>query len=254
MKKNTTIGKETFGLTKKDYESQLRRILDNHRVNSRLIGSPLEFVLRSCRLTEIWSKLSNDPEVLVYVRNQEIAGGRKVKMISLERGGSRQPVSKSKLIDILYPAKKIATSATPEEKHFNAVKAAMRGGVSNQLQDFRKSKKLPVMCYLTGKMIRPGMKIDVDHVGASFSEIADSFIKENSLRYTDVGLEGPPTAKRFRDKNLWENWVSYHKDFARLALACSSANRSKGNEGYETPRELLGSFDRKGPEELSLDF
>jgi hypothetical protein len=252
--RKVSLGKETFGLTKKDYEGELRRIINNHRVNTRIIGSPRDFILRSCKLTETWGKLANDPEVSIYTRNIEISGGRKIKMLCLERGSSRQPLSKSKLIDSLYPAKKIATSASPEEKHYNSVKAAMRGGVSSQLRDFRKSKKLPTVCYLTGKKIRPGMKIDVDHVGLSFSELADKFILENSLKYVDISLEGPPTAKRFRDKDLWESWIDYHEETARLALACSSANRSKGSEGYQTPPDILGSFTAANPEELSLDF
>jgi hypothetical protein len=252
--KPVSVGKETFGLTKKDYDAELRRIIENHRTNSRLVGNPREFVLRSCRLTETWGKLASDPEVLVYIRNQDIASGRKVKMITLERGGSRQPVSKSKLIDTLYPAKRIATSSSPEEKHYNSVKSAMRGGISSQLRDFRSSVELPVVCYLTGKKIRPGMKVDVDHVGISFSELADNFLANKSLKYSEVSLEGPPTAKRFRDKELWNEWRDFHEEFARLALACASANRSKGSEGYQTPSELIGTFLSENPDELSLDF
>jgi hypothetical protein len=252
--KVTSLGKETFGLTKKDYDAELRRIIENHRTNSRLIGSPRDLILRSCRLTQTWEKLANDPDVLVYIRNQDIAGGRKVKMICLERAGSRQPVSKSKLVDALYPAKKIATSATPEEKHFNMVKAAMRGGVSPQLKNYRQLVELPRVCYLTGRTIRRGMKTDVDHVGIAFSEIADNFIRENCLTYVDVALIGPPTAKRFKDQGLWESWKEYHEDKACFALVFASANRSKGNEGYQTPTNLIGSFAAEGPESLSLDF
>lgn len=252
--KKVCIGKETFGLTKKDFEEKLRKIIENHRTNSRLIGSPRDFVLRSCRLTETWFKLSNDPDVEVYLRNQEIAGGRKVKMISLERGGSRQPVSKAKLVDSLYPAKKISSSATLEEKHFNSVKSAMRNGISPQLRGFRDRVELPRVCYLTGKTIRKGMRTDIDHVGTSFSELADNFIRENSITYVDVCLVGPPTAKRFKDTALWESWKEYHEEKACYALVCASANRSKGNEGYETPSDLIGSFSSGDPEDLSLDF
>ena len=252
--KKTCIGKETLGLTKKDFEEKIRKIIENHRTNSRLIGPPRDFVLRSCRLTETWSKLSNDPDVCVYVRNQDIAGGRKVKMLSLERGNSKQPVSKSKLVDSLYPSKRIATSASPEERHFNSVKAAMRSGISSQLKSFRESVKYPRVCYLTGKTIRKGMKTDIDHVGLSFSEIADNFLRENSLKYVDLPLIGPPTAKRFRDSDLWDSWRDYHEENAKYAIVCASANRSKGTEGYQTPPDLIGSFAAESPEDLSLDF
>ena len=102
-----TIGQDTFGLSKKEYSEKLSRIITNHRASSKIIGEPAEFVLRSCRLSPQWQKLATDPEVVVYLRNIDTAGGRKVKMISLERGGTKQPVPKAKLVDFLYPPKKM---------------------------------------------------------------------------------------------------------------------------------------------------
>jgi len=249
-----TIGKQTFSLNKGQYSEKIARVIDNFRVNSKLIGEPREFVLRSCRLSEQWQKLATDPEVVVYLRNVDIAGGRKVKMLSLERGTTKQPVSKNKLVDALYPPKKISTTATPEEKHFNAVKGAMRNAVSYQLKGFRDLQALPVVCYLTGKHIRKGMKADVDHVATPFSQLCDLFLAEKNLKYVDVALCGPPTAKKFKDEALWQEWRQYHQDRARFSLVCASANRSKGSDGYSTPEELYGSFKAETEEDLSLDF
>lgn len=248
------IGKDTFDLNKGEYTEKLGRVITNHRANSKLVGEPKEFVLRSCRLSDQWLKLAGDPETEVYLRNVDIAGGRKVKMLSLERTGTKQPVSKSKLVDALYPAKKIATTATPEEKHFNAVKGAMRNAIHYQLKAFRDSVNLPCVCSITGKQIRKGQKTDIDHCGMSFSEIADRFIASKSLTYSDIPLMGPPTGKSFKDKQLWGEWVHFHMANARYALVCASANRSKGSSGYETPTELYGSFKAEDPEDLSLDF
>ena len=249
-----TIGKQTFNLTRKGYGEKIGRIIDNHRVNTKLIGEPLDFILRSCRLCPLWSKLSSDPAVCVYLRNIDIAGGRKIKMISLERGPTKQPVSKSKLVDALYPVKKISTSATLEEKHYNAVKFAMRNGVASQLKEFRESVSFPSVCYLTGKQLRRGNLTDVDHVGISFAEIADSFVAMKSIKYVDIALSGPPTAKRFKDDNLWKEWQYFHEIKAKFSLVCASANRSKGSENYKTPESLYGSFAKQDPEEVALDF
>jgi hypothetical protein len=205
-------------------------------------------------LTEQWGKLGQDSDTVVYLRNVDIAGGRKVKMLSLERGGTRQPISKSKLVEALYPTKKIATTATAEEKHYNTVKSAMRGAVKDQLKRFRDQVELPCVCCLTGKQIRRGMRTDVDHTGMSFSEIADIFMTENKLRYTDIALVGPPTAKKFRLETLWESWKKFHNEKARYAIVLASANRSKGCGEYETPECLYGSFSSGNPEELSLEF
>jgi len=249
-----TLGKDTFGLTKTEFNEKISRIIQNFRANSKLLGEPKEFVLRCCRLTERWGKLSNDPDVIVYLRNIETAGNRKIKMISLERGTSRQPVPKAKLVDELYPVKRIATSATPEEKHYNSVKASMRNGVFYQLKAYRDTIELPIICSITGKKIRPGMRTDVDHIGMPFSEIADKFIESRGLKYTDIVLKGPPTGKVFKDSELWSQWVSYHLEHARFSLVCASDNRSKGASGYQTPEELIGSFAKESPEDLALDF
>lgn len=249
-----SLGKETFGLTKTDYSDKLSRIIANFRANSKLIGEPREFILRSCRLTSTWAKLSNEQEILVYLRNVETAGGRKVKMLSLELGSTKQPIPKSKLVSQLYPTKKIATTATEEEKHYNKVKASMRFAVKHQLKEYRNSVELPFDCYLSGKSIRKGMKTDVDHVGKTFSEIADSFVKLKRLTYSEIVLVGPPTAKRFKDPTLWKEWIDYHLSQAKFALVCASANRSKGSDGYSTPEDLYGSFKAEKPEDLSLDF
>jgi hypothetical protein len=248
------LGRDTFGLTKTEFNEKISRIIQNFRANSKLVGEPKEFVLRCCRLTERWGKLANDPNVVVYLRNIDTAGGRKIKMISLERGTSRQPVPKAKLVDELYPVKKIATTATPEEKHYNSVKSAMRNGVFYQLKAYRDTIELPIICSITGKKIRPGQRTDVDHIGMPFSEIADSFIQSRGLKYTDIVLKGPPTGKVFKDTELWAQWVGFHLEHARFALVCASANRSKGASGYSTPEELLGSFAKESPEDLALDF
>jgi len=248
------LGKQTFNLNKGEYSEKLSRIIANHRVNSRLIGEPLEFILRSCRLTDQWQKLGADPETVVYLRNVDISAGRKIKMLSLERSGTKQPVSKSKLIDALYPVKKIATTATAEEKHYNGVKAAMRRAVTSQLTGFRDLQALPVECYLTGKHIRRGMRTDVDHVGTPFSALCDQFLLLRDLKYTDIALVGPPTGKHFKDTVLWVAWQDHHREHARYALVCASANRSKGSDGYTTPPDLYGSFAAEDPETMSLDF
>jgi hypothetical protein len=249
-----TIGADTFNLNKTQFTEKIGRIIQNFRANSKLVSEPKEFVLRCCRLTEKWEKLANDPDVVVYLRNIDIAGGRRVKMLVLERGSTQQPVPKAQLISALYPAKKIATSATPEEKHYNSVKQSMRGGIFHQLKAFRDACGDGVICSITGKKIRPGVRSDVDHIGMTFSEIADAFIREKGLNYSLVTLKGPPTAKVFADRELWEQWIAYHLQHARYSLTLASANRSKGCGGYQTPEDLIGSFKTDDPDCVSLDF
>jgi hypothetical protein len=130
----------------------------------------------------------------------------------------------------------------------------MRRAIAPQLKAFRDWVELPIVCPLTGRKIRPGIVTDVDHVGMTFSEIADTFIQESGLKYSDITLKGPPTGKVFTDGELWIQWQGYHQEKARYSLVCASANRSKGADGYTTDPELLGSFSKEDPEDLSLDF
>ena len=249
-----SIGKDTFQMSKKDFTEKFTRIVTNHRVGSKIIGEPRDLILRACRLSSQWEKLATDTEVVVYLRNIEIAAGRKVKMVSLEKGTSRQPVPKAKLMDFLYPPRKMECTATTEERHYLGVKGSMRHAVRDQLKEYRDRCQLPIICLITGKKILPGQKTDVDHVGTTFSELADSFVEMKGLSYTDITLKGPPTGKVFKDEILWKEWIEYHLTKARYALTLASANRSKGADGYKTKPELIGSFATDDPENLSLDF
>ena len=249
-----TLGKETLGLNKTEFTQRVGRIIDNNRANSRLIGEPREFIMRVCRLTPRWEKLAQKPDTQVYLRYVDMAGGRRVKMLSLEGGGSKQPVPKAKLVESLYPTKKIATTATLEEKHFNAVKAAMRRGVEKQLKDYKSTVSYPIECLVTGRLLRKGVRVDVDHHGKPFAQIADEWVSHNMLSYTDIVLCGPPSGKRIKDDTLWQSWKEWHLEHARLAVVCAKANRSKGAAGYATPVELLGTFKPQAEDEIDLDF
>ena len=246
--------KETLNLNKTQFTEKLVSIINNNRANSRLIGSPLEFILRVCKLSERWGKLAQKPDTKVFLRYFEMAGGRKVKMISLEGGGAKQPVPKAKLVEALYPAKKIATTATIEEKHFNAVKAAMRNGVANQLADYKATVQYPIECKITGRRLIRGTKVDIDHCNKPFAQIADEWLNYSLLTYAEIILSGPPNNKRIKDDALWESWKSWHKIHASFAIVCASANRSKGAAGYATPVELIGSFKPVSDDEIDLDF
>jgi hypothetical protein len=98
------------------------------------------------------------------------------------------------------------------------------------------------------------MRVDIDHLGKPFVQIADEWIASLDLTYCALALVGPPNLKRFKDKALNHAWSLYHEDHARLIAVCAAANRSKGASGYETPAILTGSFEKRTEEEIALDF
>jgi len=249
-----SIVKETLGLNKGEFSKKIGQVIDCHRTNSKIIGKPKEFILLACRLTTKFSKVSNEPEVTVRVKNMQI-GPRKVKCIHLCRAdGFEQPVPKGQLVDQLYPPRKTVNHATPEKKHALAVRAAMRQAVDYQLRDYRKSVVFPTECWHTERKIRRGMRWDVDHILKPFVQLCDEFLLSQDLLYSEIPLIGPPNMKRFKDTILWNAWQLYHEMHARFASTLPKANRSKGSGEYQASEALIGSFAGADEDDIDVDF
>lgn len=248
------VAKEALGLNKGQFSEKFSAIVNNHKVGSKLIGKPRDLILTACRLTSRWEKMANDPTVVVRLKNWQ-AGPRKVKMVVLIRpDGREQPVGKGQLVDLLYPPRKTVNHARPEKKHAMAVRGAMRTAVDYQLRAYRKSLKYPLVCHHTEKIIRHGMRMDVDHILKPFVQLCDEFITAKNLTYCEVALFGPPNLKRFKDGDLQKEWILFHECHARLAPSLPKANRSAGSGTYEASEALIGSFEKKDGEDLDLDF
>jgi hypothetical protein len=249
-----SIGKETFGVGKGEFSKKLSRIVDAHRAGSKLIGTPRDFIITACRLTERFSTVANEPETELRVKLWP-CGPRKVKMAVMKRSnGKEYPIPKNQLVDALYPPKQTIRTPNLERKHVTAVRAAMRQLVDYQLRAYRKTLEYPIVCYVTGKQLRPGMLVDVDHLGRPFVQLADEWIETLGKTYCDLALVGPPNLKKFKDKALNEAWKLYHEDHARLIAICAVANRSKGSGDYTTPLDVIGSFEKKTDDEIDLEF
>jgi hypothetical protein len=249
-----TLGKDTFSLTKGEFSEKFSRIVNAHRAGSKLIGQPRDFVITACRLASKFSKVANEADVEVRLENYP-CGPRKVKMIILKRAdGFKQPVPKNQLVDQLYPPRVTKRAPNLERKHVTAVRAAMRQLVDYQLRAYRKTLQYPLECQVTGKQLRPGMRVDIDHLGKPFVQIADEWVASLDLTYCDFVLVGPPNLKKFKDKALNDAWPLYHEDHARLIAVCAAANRSKGSGDYTTPSEVIGSFEKKTEDEIDLKF
>lgn len=249
-----SIGKETFGIGKGDFSAKFSRIVNAHRAGSKLIGEPRNFIVTACRLTARFSKVANEDGIEVRVENYQ-CGPRKVKMVILKRpDGFKQPVPKNQLVDQLYPPRETVRKPNLERKHVSSVRAAMRQIVDSQLRRYRKTIEYPLECYVTGRMLRPGMRVDIDHLGKPFVQLADEWIESLGLTYCDLALCGPPNLKRFKEAKYNDAWSIFHEDNARLIAVCATANRSKGSGDYTTPSEVLGSFRKEDPDEIDLEF
>ena len=248
------VAKEALGLGKGDFSKKISRIVDAHRAGAKIIGKPKDFILTSCRLSSKFSKVANEPDVEVRIRNLK-TGPRKVKMIVLKRtDGFEQPVPKGQLVDSLYPPKKTVNHASPEKKHALAVRSAMRTAVDYQLRGYRKTLVYPVTCYHTEHIIRRGSRVDIDHIVKPFLQLCDEFVEVGGLTYTEIPLIGPPNLKRFKDGVLQRAWVLYHETHARLAPSLPKANRSAGSGTYEASEALIGSFEGDPETDIDMNF
>ena len=249
-----TLGKEALGLNKGEFSDKLSSIVNQYRAGSKLIGKPRDFVITACRLADRFAKVANEEGVEVRVENYP-CGPRKVRMFVLRRqDGFKQPIPKQKLVDALYPPRKTARAPNLERKHVTAVRSAMRQLVDCQLRRYRKSLSYPIECYVTGKQLRPGMRVDIDHLGKPFVQIADEWVESLGLTYCDFALCGPPNLKRFKEAKYNDAWAMFHEEHARLIATCAAANRSKGASGYETPSHVMGLFAKSSEEEIDLEF
>jgi len=249
-----SIGKETFGIGKGEFSQKLSRMINAHRSGSKILGQPRDFVITACRLASRFSKVANEDGVEVRIENYP-CGPRKVKMVILKRAdGFKQPVPKNQLVDQLYPPRETVRKPNLERKHVSSVRAAMRQIVDAQLRRYRKTLEYPIECYVTGKQLRPGMRVDIDHLGKPFVQLADEWVESLGLTYCDLSLQGPPNLKRFKEAKYNDAWSIFHEDNARLIAVCAAANRSKGSGGYTTPPEIFGSFKKQDPDDIDLEF
>ena len=248
-----SIAQEALGIGKSDFSKKLSQIINNHRAGSKLIGKPRDFVIQACRLSTKFSEVANRKDVEIRLENLSV-GPRKVKMLTMRQNGKRYPVPKKQLVDNLYPPKQSARAASPEKKHALAVRATMRQLIDSQLRDYRSSLDYPLECYVTGKLIRPGMSFHIDHILKPFVQICDEFISECDLTYCEIKLCGPPNLKRFANKDLQTYWQYFHCEYARLAPTLAQANMSKGSGTYEASEALIGTFEGDAKDDVSLDF
>lgn len=217
-------------MNKTQFSTKWSQITKKYRCGSKILGSDRELIINSCLQTNTYKTNARKTDVKVVVRMIPIANQRKVRMICLESPGVRQPISKSKIIEMLYPTKK-----RKESRYLDEVRTAMRNLIAYQLSEFRQSLTFPRTCPVSLLTIKKQNKFDVDHYGKPFVQIADEFIVWKEIAYDDIKIEGPPTAKVFKDKKLEEDWKLFHKENANLQAVLPKYNRSKGCENYSSP-------------------
>jgi hypothetical protein len=224
-------------MNKTETGKKYSQILTHFFVGKEVTGESREFLLGLLFQTSRYGLKAQQPGVKLMVRMVEVAQGRRVRMFCLEGDSltnpgkfSQIPVSKSKVIDEVFP-KRVPADKT--KLKVSQVRQALRIAVEDQIRDFRRSVKFPCLCMETGKFLKKSDHTHVDHTGIPFVQLVEDWMTLNDLYYTKLPLVGPPTAKRLLDPELTPSWQNYHREFATLALVDASANMSKGASNWK---------------------
>lgn len=109
------------------------------------------------------------------------------------------------------------------------VLAALRTAVKGQTDFVRYSTEYPFLCPLSGKIVKDGTQMHVDHFGDTpFIKIVELWLNLYNFNYEDIALDRKGDLK---DPDVFKNWYNFHKDKAILKAVCKTANMKKGARG-----------------------
>lgn len=210
---------------KKQVGERFSAILKSYGVKSKLSAEDSQYIFEllglCCKLNYI-----KYPEYYLYVSNYKLPTGRYVKMIYACNGSRKIPISKSKIMDELFPVK---SKLTDVDKHINMVKQAARNIIEPQIREFRSSINLPVICPLSYKTLSNWSLVHIDHQ-VPFSKLFENWLEINNLFPGDISLSGPKNNKTFKSESLRDSWYLYHLNNAVLQCVDSKFNLYKSNK------------------------
>ena len=211
-------------MKKNEVNNIISHIVKKYNINSKILG---EDSIKIFELLELCPKLNyiKSEYYYLYVSNYKIPG-RNIKMIFATDGRKKIPLSKSKIINELFPPKINKVSY-----HINNVKKAARNIIKNQISNFREGISLPLICPLSHKKLTNWKLIHVDHK-IPFSILFSNWLDENRLSPLDIKLKGGVNNKTFADINLTNNWYLYHQEKSILQCVHYKANLEKSNKLY----------------------
>jgi hypothetical protein len=85
------------------------------------------------------------------------------------------------------------------------------------------------VCPLSGKLVKDGTGMHVDHFGGfPFIKIVELWLNLYNFNYEDIALDRKGDLK---DPDVFKNWYEFHRDKAILKAVCKTANMKKGARG-----------------------
>ena len=220
MRKPIQIGKLTFK-TKKDALAHFKRILNSYDFGEKLNQKDFEDI---CELLKIHEK--SKEKIGTGIKEIEIAEVRyNTKCFNLIRTDSST--------DIFSYTKCINGGFTPLTKFSRTCRDLIYEDLRNVKLDFFKanSVKGQVKCQETGELCK-WEELNVDHRQPNtFSVIIDRFIEIKQLDINQIEYEEViDSVYTFKDKDLAEDFIKYHKDKANLRLVKKDNNLGRSHQ------------------------
>lgn len=206
-------------------EKNLSEIIKKYGIREKLDNSDANYIFSLLEKSNSLCYIIPSHYYL-FVDNYKVKNFRRVKMIFATDGRRKMPLSKSKLIRELFPAK---SKLSPEEKHIGDVKRAARNIIEIQIKMYRDCIELPIDCPLSQKKLTNWKLIHVDH-REPFINLFNDWLEKNDINPREIKLSGPQNKKTFKDVTLRKSWYDYHLETANLQCVYSKANLKKSNK------------------------
>lgn len=212
-----------MSLTKKDLQGWLSKTLKSARVDERFYPGSETFA----RL-ELWLKCHH------YDGKSILEGGGE-NGVSYFRKGSHEMFIRGSERAIQSPCFYICyANSTRKDSFFSiSLKATavrskniedFRTAIAHQIEDFKAAQGISkttthfMSDYSNART--PIAELNVDHYGETFRDLLDSFCGREGFEL------GKRRLNRTCDKELYERWVTFHSEHARLRLVSSHENNS----------------------------
>lgn len=234
-------------MNKTEFTKFYSEVLAKSPVNREIRQDFVDVLTPFLSNSTLYATKMSRPNLKLIPRIREFGYKKKQKFLCLvEQDGKELVVSKTKLINSLYP-KKVKNT---EKEHRAEVIKILRHLVKDQMDCYRMlikkaikeladnkqlvaAKKLNT-CPLSGRSLN-SCKVAVDHI-VPFIKLVDDWMLLQNLTFEGIKLKGRGNSKYFEDTQLMASWQEYHAVNSSLQLTCSDANLKASSKGYKSVR------------------
>ena len=103
------------------------------------------------------------------------------------------------------------------------VNKILRESIVPQLMEFKRNNTIPTECPLCKEPLKD---VHIDHI-LEFRNLVKSYFEDKHVSFEDIEIIRESGTKTFKDKNLLDGFINYHKDHATLRYICAHCNLTR---------------------------